>query len=214
LAETRMHLLPGCGRNRSLSVSVDHTGWAIGIPTVCIQELPDSFADVGQEHHELMSGLGADYSAQAEALNEYLSRYPTLSDRIPITTAGQPVGLQPHGDGTCSVNFQWPADSRLKYPSVDGFGLSVGVRVRGSWRVFPSLDGSDRPLHPLIAWWAILFRLSMLARYEPEAWDAMTDVNASADAVPIEHLLRCAMSSVPELIFNVLTTEAGPSTAG
>jgi len=40
----------------------------------------------------------------------------------------------------------------------------------------------------------------MLARYEPEAWDAMTDVNTSADAVPIEHLLECAMSSVPDLI--------------
>jgi hypothetical protein len=45
----------------------------------------------------------------------------------------------------------------------------------------------------------------MLARYEPQAWDRLTDVNGSADAVPLEHLLNTALSSVPELVFHVLT---------
>lgn len=93
-----------------------------------------------------------------------------------------------------------------RYTSVDAFGPSVGVLTRGMWRVYPSLDGSDRPVHPLLVWWAILFRLSMMARYEPEAWEAMTDMNTSTDAVPIEHVLECAMSSVPELIYRVLTS--------
>jgi hypothetical protein len=175
---------------------------------VRVEELPESFADVGQEQRDLMSGLGADYSMQAETLDRFLSRYPTVADRIPFTAAGQPVGLQPNGDGTCSVSFRWPEESRQQYRSVDAFGQSIGVMIRGTWRIYPSLDGSDRPVHPLLVWWAILFRLSMLARYEPEAWDAITDVNTSADAVPIEHLLGCAMSSIPELIFHVLTSQA------
>jgi hypothetical protein len=211
LAETGRHRLPGSGDDRSLGLTIDYTGWATGIPTVRVEELPESFTHIGQEHRDLMSGLGADYSAQAEALDRFLSRYPTLSARIPFTAAGQPVGLQPNGDGTCSISFRWPEESRRRHRSVDEFGLSLAVMIRGAWRVYPSLDGSDRPVHPLLVWWAILFRLSMLARYEPDAWDAMTDVNTSADAVPIEHLLGCAMSTVPELIFHVLTSEGASS---
>jgi hypothetical protein len=205
LSETARHRLPGSGDMRSLSVSLDRTGWATGIPTVRIQELPLFFADVGQQHREPMSGLGADYSAQAAELESYLSHYPTLSDRIAFTSAGQPIGLQPHGDGTCSVNLRWPQEVQHRFASPDAFGQSVGVMIRATWRVYPSLDRSERPVHPLVVWWAILFRLSMLARYEPAAWDAITNVNTSRDAVPIEHLLGCAMSSVPELLVHVLT---------
>lgn len=210
LCETRRHPLPRAGDCRSLRITVDYMGGGpSGIPTVRVEDLPGSFADVGKEHLELMSGLGANYTAQADTLDRYLARYPTLSGRVPFTTAGQPVGLQPYGDGTCSVAFQWADEAGNKHSSEETLMQSVGVKTRGEWRVYPSLDGSGRPVHPLLLWWAILFRLSMLARYEPEAWEAMTDVNASADAVPVEHLLRCALSSVPEVLYGVLTSHAG-----
>jgi hypothetical protein len=206
LSETRRHPLPSAGDSRSLSISVDYFGGPSGIPTVRVEDLPGSFAEVGREHLELMSGLGANYVAQAEAIDRYLADYPTLAGRVSFTTAGQPVGLQPHGDGTCSVKFQWASSGWSPHHPVESFLQSVAVRTRGEWRVYPSLDGTVMLIHPLLVWWAILFRLSMLARYEPEVWDAMTDVNVSADAVPIEHLLRCALSSVPELIHGVLST--------
>ena len=171
-----------------------------------VQELPGRFTDVGQENLDLMSGLGADYAAQADAVDHFLSRYPTLSGRKPFTTAGQPVGLQLSGNGTCSIVFQWSDAMADEFQPADLVSTAMGVMSRGSLRAYPSLDGLSQPVHPLVVWWALMFRLSILARYEPEAWDRITDINESEDAVPTEHLLESAMSSVPELIFNVLTT--------
>ena len=87
------------------------------------------------------------------------------ADRDARTAAGQPIGLQPHEDGSCSVKFRWSEELSAEYPSSDAFAASLGVISRGTWRVYPSLDGGSRPIHPLLVWWAILFRLSMLARY-------------------------------------------------
>jgi len=209
LSETARHPLPGSGDDRSLSVRADDTGWATGIPAVRVEEIPVRFAEMVEPEPGYVSSLGADYSAQADALDRYLSRYPTLSNRAAFAAGGQPIGLQLGGDGTCSVNFRWPDEAVTKYPSPDALGAAVGVRSRGVWRVYPSLDDGDRPVHPMLVWWAVLFRLSMLARYEPEEWEAMTNVNTSTDAVPIEHLLGAAMSAVPELLFHVLVGHAG-----
>jgi YaaC-like Protein len=55
------------------------------------------------------------------------------------------------------------------------------------------------PLHPLTIWWSVLFALSMLARYEPDAWADLTDVNMSDAANAIEHLLDATLDVVPEL---------------
>ncbi|GAA1286473.1 hypothetical protein GCM10009609_60400 [Pseudonocardia aurantiaca] len=56
----------------------------------------------------------------------------------------------------------------------------------------PTLGKNTKPLDPIISWWAVLFALSMLARYRPSAWSAMLDVDRSSDATAIEHLMRRA----------------------
>ena len=207
LAETGRHPLPGSSADRSLGVTVDARGWQNGVASVEVDGLPSDVSEVGMSTREALSGLGADYSAQADAVNQFLSRYPTLRSRMAFTAAGQPIGMQSRSNGTCSVKFQWPKEVLARYPSSDAFAAQLGAVSRGSLRAYPSLDGGDRPVHPLLVWWAILFRLSMLARYEPQAWERLSDVNVSADAVPLEHLLNAALSAVPELIFHVLTTE-------
>ncbi len=76
-----------------------------------------------------------------------------------------------------------------------------GRSLRDSGRVIHAkFGGDDRQLHPLLAWWAVLFALSMLARYQPGQWTAQIDVNRSKDAVAIEYLLDSALNVVPELI--------------
>jgi hypothetical protein len=207
LAETRRHPLPASGADRSLGVTVDARGWQSGIASVEVEGLPSDVGAVGMSTREALSGLGADYSAQADAVDQFLSRYPTLHPRMAYTAAGQPIGMQSRSDGTCSVKFQWSKEVLALYPSSDAFAARLGTVSRGKWRAYPSLDGGDRPIHPLLVWWAILFRLSMLARYEPQAWERFSDVNVSADAVPLEHILNAALSAVPELIFHVLTAE-------
>jgi len=79
LSETARHPLPGSGDDRSLSVRADDTGWATGIPAVRVEEIPVRFAEMVEPEPGYVSSLGADYSAQADALDRYLSRqgYPS-----------------------------------------------------------------------------------------------------------------------------------------
>jgi hypothetical protein len=59
-------------------------------------------------------------------------------------------------------------------------------------------------IHPLMAWWALLFTLSMLAGYEPAAWSNHINVDTSPHAVQLERLLRQALDVVPRLIAEAL----------
>jgi hypothetical protein len=91
---------------------------------------------------------------------------------------------------------RWKLHSRLTRPYLGDNGRYI----------FPCIGGDTQALHPLLAWWAILFALSMLARYQPETWTAYLDVDKSAHAVPLKHFLiehllparsSCSMPSDP-----------------
>lgn len=81
---------------------------------------------------------------------------------------------------------------------------AMGTPYRGAWHGFPTIGGQR--LHPLIVWWAVLYTLSMLARYEPERWVDMIRVDTSPRAVPLEHSLNAALDALPEVIFAALDT--------
>jgi hypothetical protein len=68
---------------------------------------------------------------------------------------------------------------------------------------FPVL-GDQVPLHPLLAWWAALYALSMLARYQPREWIAHLDVDHSQHAVALEAALNEALDACPELLLRAL----------
>jgi hypothetical protein len=70
--------------------------------------------------------------------------------------------------------------------------------------IFPSIGGDTQALHPLLAWWAILFALSMLARYQPDTWTYYLDVDKCAYAVPLEALLDRALATCPELLLHAI----------
>jgi hypothetical protein len=49
-----------------------------------------------------------------------------------------------------------------------GFLRAITRPYNGSWWVFPAAVGTaGRSVHPLMAWRAVLYALSMLARYQP-----------------------------------------------
>jgi hypothetical protein len=60
-------------------------------------------------------------------------------------------------------------------------------------------------LSPLMLWWALLFGLSSIARYDPETWVGALAVNDSALTVPIEAALDAALEVLPDLILGTLT---------
>jgi kynureninase len=59
-------------------------------------------------------------------------------------------------------------------------------------------------LHPLLAWWALLFALSMLARYEPAGWTGYLNVDISPHAVALEAALGQALDICPQLILHAI----------
>ncbi|MFE3412835.1 YaaC family protein [Streptomyces mirabilis] len=76
----------------------------------------------------------------------------------------------------------------------------VATWYRGQHFVYPALGENAKPLHPLLAWWAVLYALSMLARYEPCAWQKRIDIDGSKESAAIEHLLGAALDFLPALI--------------
>jgi hypothetical protein len=96
--------------------------------------------------------------------------------------------------------------------SVSGGALDLVLAMtrtyNGSSYFFPSLGGAGRSLHPLMAWWAVLHALSMLARYQPAEWSAHISVDSSSHAVPLERILKEAIGVVPLLIAEAIAEVA------
>ncbi|MHB1433527.1 MAG: YaaC family protein [Streptosporangiaceae bacterium] len=69
----------------------------------------------------------------------------------------------------------------------------------GSLWLFPAAGTAGRSLHPLMTWWAVLYTLSMLARYQPAERAGHINVDYSRHAVAVESPLRRAISMVPAL---------------
>lgn len=144
-------------------------------------------------------------SPNPQPLSEYLGGFPDVVgygfDRRGLGVDADPA-YQPLGDGTGELTLTWTADLGEHYTArVELLNTKTRAYLGGRY-FFPGLGtpGAERGLHPLMAWWAVLYALSMLTRYQPVEWARHIDVNTSESAVPIEELLRTALDILPELI--------------
>jgi hypothetical protein len=78
------------------------------------------------------------------------------------------------------------------------------ISYHGAFEVYPALNPPGKPAHPFLAWWALLFVLSKLARYQPREWMKLIDLDGHRDAAAIDYLLDEALSAVPELALGAL----------
>jgi hypothetical protein len=102
--------------------------------------------------------------------------------------------------------FCWPdvpTDVRLRAQHLNA--IAPDYRGLGGRLLLPRASGKDA-LSPLMLWWALLFGLSSIARYDPETWVDALAVNNSELAVPIEAALDAALEALPDLILNALTS--------
>jgi hypothetical protein len=76
-------------------------------------------------------------------------------------------------------------------------------RVEHHW-LRPAVGTKKGYLAPLIAWWVLLFGLSIVARYEPAEWTKALSINESDLAAPLESLLDDAMLDIPRLVLEAL----------
>lgn len=152
------------------------------------------------------SGEGEEVDKQ-EA-EELLSYYPAGR----MTTIFHPPGLpspqrQLTGRGS-GLSVWWPADS----PDYLGHQRTLDRyapydQYTGERWLRPALEDGQLPA-PLIVWWALLFALSMLARYEPAAWAAALDYDESGLAAPLAQLLEAGVDLVPQLVLSALFRQA------
>jgi len=128
-----------------------------------------------------------------EAREAYLARYPALAG---YDVGDGTPGIQRHDDGQ-TVHLSW----RVPAGAPDAHTLTGRVTTyRGADVIFPSVAGMTEALHPLMAWWIVLYALSMVTRYHPAEWTRLIDIDRSQQATVIEFVLDAALEAVPDLI--------------
>lgn len=194
LPENRLHPLREDGPGRRTPLYIDHRSMysdphPLASAPVCnippwVLDAPDS----------------------GKALNEYLVAFPGALDYESYSLSRYDPQSPPNftrysdGWGELDVNWKVPAGQERTLADRVAHLATMGRWYDGSLYFFPSLVPSQRGPHPLMAWWAVLHTLSMLARYQPAEWAAHIDVDVSRHAVPIERLLKRAIEVVPRLI--------------
>jgi len=151
----------------------------------------------------------------SKALATYMSGFPDVRPWDSYhKLSGEPDAapdFTAHDDGWGELVMNWAhPGGRTGTPGEHLAYLQSMTRTYcGEWWLFPGAGGTGQSMHPMMAWWAVLFTLSMLARYQPAEWAAHVDVDASPHAVPVERLLAHAIGIIPELIAEAIAQVAG-----
>lgn len=136
-----------------------------------------------------------------EALAGLFDQYPGLSGwRFNMNTAATVPIVRSQPDGL-ALALELPLDEGEHNLDVP---VRIAQRFNGGLFVHPDVDGCGRPDHPLALWWAVLLVLSSLARYHPDAWVKLLDIDRHDEASAVEQLLAAAVVEVPRLALDVL----------
>lgn len=151
------------------------------------------------------------------ALASYLEAFPDAPPWHSYHVRGRERDSEPafsrhvDGWGELVMNWELPAGGTGSPEEKLACLQAMTRSYAGSWWLFPAAGTAGRSLHPLMAWWAVLYTLSMLARYQPAEWAAHIDIDASRHAVAVESLLKRAISVVPALIGETIDLVAAPT---
>jgi len=132
---------------------------------------------------------------------------PGVLDSYPTTTGWVP-GLPDSGVRASESGFElrlaWQAAGQGSESDRMARLREVApeYRFRGQHWLRPVLGGVQ--IHPLMAWWALLYMLSILARYHPAEWLAALNLDASPLAVPLDDALEEALEAVPHLVLEAI----------
>ncbi|XUL94313.1 YaaC family protein [Streptomyces galilaeus] len=148
------------------------------------------------------------------AVDEFLANYPTLAGWSHTPDAPDTVLWRERGNGAeeeleIFVPTALTGPVRQEDERADSLRRATLYRGPSDAYAFPALGGMSGPVHPLLAWWAVLFGLSILARYEPEAWAEIVDIDGSRAANAVEHLLDEAITVVPHMALIAILDVAG-----
>ena len=145
-------------------------------------------------HDQAQVNVQADLDLTVDETREtYLARYPALAG---YNVGDGTPGVQRQDDGQI-VHLTWSVSAGAP----DAHVLTGRMTTyRGADLVYPAAAGMTEALHPLMAWWIVLYALSMITRYHPAGWTRLIDVDQSAQATVIEFVLGAGLEAVPDLI--------------
>jgi hypothetical protein len=145
------------------------------------------------------------YDQDKQALSRHLEHYPALKGLSWTATQNVPWNVHDFAAGL-EIHFELVKGEK---PDIIKPESRLGARYCGQVKdevfITPAIGGMTGPLHPILAWWAVLLALSSLARYEPANWANMIDVNSSPYATAVEHLLDGAIVRIPQMLLSMLT---------
>ncbi|OXZ04310.1 YaaC family protein [Streptomyces sp. 2R] len=196
-------------------------------PLTTRDRLTPLYADeggIGMHEHSLLSIPVCHIPARVvnastrEALTDFLTSYPAVAQHESYVTTGAlslgseappDYGIYNRDRGELTINWQMPPGTGLDGMATGDERLAhlraMTRSYRGDRYFLPILPPMKQELHPLMAWWAVLYTLSMLSRYQPAKWGLLINVDGSQHAVPIERLLERAINHLPILIADAIT---------
>lgn len=179
---------------------------------------------IGTHEHSLLSVPVCNIPARVvdagtrEALIDFLTSYPAVAQHDSYVTsrtlslgseAPPDYGTYNRDRGELTINWQMPLGTGFDGNATGAERLAhlraMTRSYTGDRYFLPVLPPMNREMHPLMAWWAVLYALSMLSRYQPATWGALINVDNSQHAVPIERLLERAINHLPVLIADAIT---------
>lgn len=147
-------------------------------------------------------GLATGQQSSVDDVRALLAAYPALDGlELALDDDGN-VRWSPN-DGRCFVIVENPDQLDTRSPQ-DRYKLQGTDYYRRQAVLLPRAGVSKQSLRPLMSWWAVLYALSILARYAPSKWTETLSLTESPLASKIEFLLDSALDAVPELLWSEL----------
>lgn len=136
-----------------------------------------------------------------EDLTSLLRRYPMAEGAVPIVAQGiWSIEETPFGFG---YPVAWREEGTL-LSTQDLLWRIPLYRFPNEHWLLPGIGSRRSPMTPLMLWWALLFGLSLLARYQSAEWVSALDPDESVLTVPVEELMDEALEAVPHVLFEAL----------
>ncbi|WP_143234554.1 YaaC family protein [Paractinoplanes atraurantiacus] len=184
-------------RRQAHRLEYDRYEQALPLLTFALCDLPTELA--------ASASLGQD-------LARYLRAYPMLGAYSYVKANDRPgadpaVSFYANGRGEVELHVMVDDGRKVDEQARRAYFEAIAARHSGAYSSFylvPAVGSNKHPMHPLMTWWAVLYTLSMLARYQSAEWATYINVDRSPHAVPIEQLLQGALSAVPELIASTI----------
>lgn len=167
-------------------------------------------ASVSQRSSCPLPILGCERPQRARSPSDYLKEFPEAQGYYDFLRGDREPDADPnftcHHDGWGELLMHWRLPDGQPGTPAERLALleTITRPYKGTLYFFPVVTPNTRSLHPLMAWWAVLHTLSMLARYQPAEWASHINVDTSRHAVAIERLLKEVIRVLPQLVLETI----------